>query len=176
MKVIQISGIVTGFLLLAVTGWATTVVRMDLPALVQESDNILQGRVELVYAQWDDQKRTIFTYVSIRVYDPLKGEQRQNVLIRQLGGRVGAMNLSIAGMPAFESGEEVIVFLKSNPEGTYHVVGLGQGKYEIVSGLAVANVSGLELVDRKTGQMIEGGVVTKEPLETFKSRIRRLVQ
>jgi hypothetical protein len=176
MKSLQISPAVAVLLLLNLTGWATTVVRMDLPSLVQESDSIVQGQVESVVAQWDEQKKTIFTYVSIRVREPLKGEPGQTVLIRQIGGKVGAMNLSILGMPSFRTGEEVILFLKHNPEASYHVVGLSQGKYEIASDSAIANTSGIELVDKKTGQMIEGGAVNSEPLEIFKSRIRRLVK
>ena len=86
------------------------------------------------------------------------------------------MNMSIAGMPRFVRGEEVIVFLKSNPEGTYHVVGLGQGKYEIVNDFAAMNVSGVGLADRKTGKVVVDTIMSKEPLETFKSQIRRLAR
>jgi hypothetical protein len=176
MKPLHIYATLVAVLFLGIPGWTTTVVRMDLQALVQESDSIVQGRIERVDAQWDDQKKTIFTYIFIRVHDPLKGEFRPNVLIRQLGGKVGDMNLSIIGMPVFRSGEEVIVFLKSNPtEATYHVVGLTQGKYEVKTDFAVANALGIELLDRKTGQ-IEGGAFTREPLETFKSRIRSMVK
>ena len=162
--------------LFTLTGWTTTVIKMDLPALVQESDSVVQGRVEEVYARWDVQLKTIFTYASVRVDDPLKGEPHQSVLIRQLGGKAGAMNMSIAGMPRFVRGEEVIVFLKSNPEGTYHVVGLGQGKYEIVNDFAAMNVSGVGLADRKTGKVVVDTIMSKEPLETFKSQIRRLAR
>jgi len=176
MKSLRLYATIVVVILLVVPAWATTVIRMDLQTLVQESDSIVQGRVEHVDAQWDDQKKTIFTYVFVRVHDPLKGDFRPTVLIRQLGGKVGDMNLSIIGMPAFRSGEEVIVFLKSNPiEATYHVVGLTQGKYEVADDFAVANASGIELMDRKTGQ-IEAGLFTKQPLETFKSRIRSMVK
>jgi hypothetical protein len=172
----RIWGAVLGVLLFTLTGWTTIVIKMDLTALVQQSDTILQGRVEQVYAQWNEPMKTIFTDVSVRVEDTLKGEARRSVSIRQLGGKVGAMNMSIAGMPKFTSGEDVILFLKGNGEGTHHVVGLSQGKFEIVNDFAVADVSGVGLVDSKTGQVIEGVVVAKESLETFKSRIRRLAQ
>lgn len=175
MKSYHVSAAIAVLLLISESGWTTTVLKMDLPALVQESDSIVQGQVERVEAQWDEQRKTIFTYISVRVLEQLKGEPGQVVLIRQIGGKVGAMNLSILGMPAFRSGEEVILFLKRNTEATYHVVGLSQGKYAIGSDFAVANVSGIELVDRKTGQVIEG-VISREPLESFKSRIRQLVR
>jgi len=172
----RLIGVLLIVLLMASAGWATTVVRMDLPALVQESDHIVQGHVETVYGEWDERLKVIFTYVSLRVDDPLKGDSRRTILIRQLGGKVGSMNMSIAGMPMFNPGEDVIVFLKGIPEGNYNLVGLGQGKYAISGNVAVANVSGLELLDRKTGQLIAGPAAIREPLESFKARIRSLVQ
>ena len=176
MRSFHIPSAVVVLLLLAVAGWTTTVLKMDLPALVQESDSIVQGQVERMDALWDAQRKTIFTYISVKVHEPLKGEPGRTILIRQIGGKVGTMNLSISGMPVFRNGEEVILFLKRNPEASYHVVGLSQGKYDIGSDFAVANVSGIELIDKKTGEAIDGGVVTREPLENFKSRIRRLVK
>ena len=175
MRLIHISAAILVLILCAIAGWTTTVVRMDLPALVQESDSIVQGQVEGIDSRWDEQKRTIFTYISVRVHEPLKANPGPTVVIRQLGGKVGAMRLSVMGMPAFRTGEEVILFLKRNPESTYHVVGLNQGKYEIGDDSVVANALGVELVDRKSGQVIEGGV-NREQLATFKSRIRELVK
>src|SRR5206468_6189027 len=87
--------------LFTLTGWTTTVIRMDLPALVEESDSIVQGQVEGVDSRWDEQNRTIFTYISIKVREPLKANPGPTVVIRQLGGKVGTMHLSVMGMPVF---------------------------------------------------------------------------
>jgi hypothetical protein len=163
-------------LLISSTASATTIVKLDLPQLVRESDSIVQGRIDNVYSQWDAQLKVIFTYVSVHIDDPLKGQPRQSVLIRQLGGKVGALNMSIPGMPRFNNGDEVIVFLKGNPEGTYHVVGLNQGKYEVIDDFAISNVSGVSLVDVKTRQVIDGPLINREPLESLKSRIRELAR
>src|SRR2546421_8218607 len=40
-----------------------------------------------------EQKRTIFTYVLLRVHDQLKGNLSSTMLIRQLGGKVGSTRL-----------------------------------------------------------------------------------
>ncbi len=176
MKTFQTSTALLVFFLFHLTGWATTVIRMDLPALVQESDSVVQGQIERVDARWDDQTKLIFSYISVRVYEPFKGGPASTVLIRQIGGKVGPINLSVLGMPTFQIGEQVILFLKRNPELTYHVVGLSQGKYEIADGFAIANASGISLADRSTGEVAEGGPVGREPLETFKAKIRSLVK
>jgi hypothetical protein len=176
MRAFQISAAVLAFLLFHGTGWTTTVLRIELPALVEQADTIVQGRVERLDAQWDERRKIIFTNIQIRVDEQLKGAAQPTVLVRQLGGKVGSLNMSISGMPAFRPGENVIVFLKRNPEPTYHVVGLSQGKYQIADDFATNNAAGLDLIDNKNGKVSAGGLVRRESLDSFKSRIRSLVK
>jgi hypothetical protein len=118
----------------------------------------------------------IYTYVSLVVDDPLKGDRRRTVLLRQPGGSVGARRTWIPGMPQFNRGEQVIVFLRDRRDGTFDVTGLNQGKYDIVNDFAVANVSGVAILDPKTGLVSDAGFIDKAPLEAFKARIRELVR
>jgi len=163
-------------LLLATTASATTILRMDLPQLVNKADSIVQGRVDEVYVQWDAERKLAFTYISVNVGDPMKGERRRSVLIKQVGGKVGALSVNVAGMPKFAKGEEVLVFLKDQQDGTFMVLGMNQGKYEITADYAVSNVSGIEVVNPKTGRIESPAFVERLPLETLKSRIRELVK
>ena len=48
--------------------------------------------------------------------------------------------------------------------------------YDIVDDFAVANVSGVSIMDTKTGLVSETGFVSKAPLETFKAKIRELAR
>jgi hypothetical protein len=148
---------------------------MDLEGLVRESDSIIQGVVESVTSEWDNDKKLIFTYASIRVDDPLKGERRRTLLIRQMGGQVGALVLSVPGMPEFDEGMGIIVFLKDAGNGTFHVVGLNQGRYVIEEDFATANISGVDLVSPKTGLVTDASFVRRVGLEDFKAQIRGLV-
>jgi hypothetical protein len=68
------------------------------------------------------------------------------------------------------------VFLRDRKDGTFDVVGLGQGKYDIVNNFAVTNVAGLTLVDPVSGRLIEGGPVDRKPLDSFKTQIRGLMR
>jgi hypothetical protein len=106
----------------------------------------------------------------------MKGSRRTAVLIRQIGGQVGSLNLHVAGMPRYNPGDQVILFLKDQQDGTFQVIGLNQGKYEIADGYAISNLSGLELIDPKSGRIVEAGVVDRTPLTAFKNRIRELLQ
>jgi hypothetical protein len=152
----------------------STVQKMELPALVKVADSIVQGHVESVEARYEN--KMVYTYTSVAVDDPLKGERRQAVLLKHPGGTIGAMTMEIAGMPQFKAGDAVIVFLRNRQDGTFDVIGLNQGKYDIVNDVAVSNVSGVSILDPKTGLMSDAGFVEKAPLETFKAKIRELAR
>ena len=166
-----------GFILvlaLATPLLATTIQKMELQQLVTTADSIVQGRVETVEARYEE--RMIYTYVSVMVDDPLKGDRRRTVLLRHMGGTIGAKTVWIPGMPQFKPSEHVIVFLRNRQDGTFDVIGLNQGKFDIVNDYAVANVTGVSILDPKTGLMSERGFIEKAPLEAFKSKIRELMR
>jgi hypothetical protein len=172
----KLIGIALMVAILAAPALATTVVRLNLEQLVQRADLIVQGQVQSVYCQWDEERRLVFTYISIRVDEPLKGERRQWVLIRQVGGSMGTIRMSVAGVPQFKSGEMAIIFLKSQDDSTFQVVGMNQGLYEIVEDVAVSNVFGVDLFDSKTGQITKPLVGGRTPLEQLKTQIRELLR
>lgn len=168
-----LGGIVV-LLLLALPAIGSTVVKMDLPDLVKTSDMIVQGRVDHAEAKWEND--AIITYTTILVDDHLKGAQRQSMVIRSEGGRIGDLVMSVPGMPQFRQGEGVIVFLKGSSNGAFAVVGLNQGKYEIVGDSVVSNVDGLEILDPQSGRLMALRAASRAPVETFKARIRELMK
>jgi hypothetical protein len=170
----KISRILIIFGLLAAPAFASTIKKMELKELVSVSDAIAQGTVESVESRWENQ--SIYTYTSIRVDEPLKGGPRRALLIRQTGGQVGSLHANVQGMPQFKAGDQVIVFLRDRKDGTFDVVGLGQGKYDIVGNNAVTNTAGMSLADAKTGALIEAGPADQKPLEAFKAQIKGLAR
>jgi hypothetical protein len=171
---LKLHGLILAIAVLATPIFATTVRKMELPALVSTSDNIVQGRVQSVESRYEN--RMVYTYISVAIDDPIKGDRRRDIIVRQLGGAIGTRAVWIPGMPQFKSGDEVIVFLKDRKDGTFDVIGLNQGKYDIVGNQAIVNVSGVTVVDPKTGVMSEAGFVDKVPLDTFKEKIRELMR
>lgn len=169
-------GIALMAVVLAAPAFATTVARLNLEQLVERADLIVQGQVQSVHSQWDQDRRLVFTFISIRVDEPLKGDRRKSVLIRQLGGSVGAIQMSVAGVPQFKNGERAIVFLKRQDATTFQVVGMNQGLYEIVEGSAVSSGIGMELLDTTTGKITKPVANVRAPLEQLKTRIRELLR
>jgi hypothetical protein len=162
--------------LIAASAFATTVAKLNLEQLVKRADIIVQGQVQSVYSQWDEERHLVFTYVSIRVDESIKGSNRRSVLIRQVGGTVGTVQMSIAGVPQFRTGEAAIVFLKHQDDSTFQVVGMSQGLYEVVEDYAISNVFGVDLFDNQTGQITKPLIGGRAPLEEFKTKIRELLR
>jgi hypothetical protein len=53
-------------------------------------------------------------------------------MVRQLGGRVGDITMTILGTPKFQLDEKVLVFLQVSSPPYYRVIGLSQGKFNII--------------------------------------------
>ena len=180
--------------ILAIPALGTTVPKMDLQALVNGSDRILQGKVEAMEVQVDASLDLPFTIVRVRVDDPIcqrpapgvrcsatAGDRRQTVFLKHVGGRRMTANGPVAtiaaGIPQFHVGDNVILFLKELPDRTnFQVVGLGQGKYDVVNEVAVSNVAGIDLVDPKTGRVLPNAFAESAPVDTLKAKIRELVK
>jgi hypothetical protein len=110
---------------------ATTVVRMELKALVAESDAIVVGTVSDVDAKVHEDGR-VYTHVRVTVDEVLQGEETEEVTIVHIGGRTEKLATVVHGMPEFSTKERALLFLEK-PEGVKHfvVTGLSQGKFTL---------------------------------------------
>ena len=121
---------------------ATSLFLLSTEELTEKSDVILTGRVISQHCQWNDERNQIYTYISIRADTLLKnGKQVENdiIVIKQLGGIMDSLQLFIPGMPSFDVGEEVLLFLtdrETDPVSgrplNYLVYGLAQGKFSVI--------------------------------------------
>jgi hypothetical protein len=171
--------VLLGALALPVLG--TTVPKMDLQTLIRNSDHIVQGKVEGMDVVVEEKRP--FTRVRIRVDDPIyarRGGRRQTLFLKFLGGRMdtpqGPVEMTVSGMPSFNLGDNVILFLREQPDGNNSVVGMNQGKYLIVDEVAIASISGVDLVDPKTGKILPAGYTERAPVDAFKAKIRELLK
>jgi hypothetical protein len=152
---------------LPVTASAAASPRWSLDQLAGFADVIVTGRVEGVSSAWDTQVSKIYTYVSVIVFDVMKGTAgRERIVIKQLGGTVGSVGLSIQDQAMFAPGEEVLLFLESRPrDRTLYTAALWQGKWIVES----APASG----DRMAVQRVpDGRFSTEERYALSDIRIR----
>jgi hypothetical protein len=101
---------------------------MDLEELVLMADQIAVVDVTSMQSHWDTPHRNIHTIIQLSVMESWKGSVPSNgeMTIRQLGGKVGDIEMTIHGMASFKKGERALVFLKHA-----NIVGMGQGKRHV---------------------------------------------
>ncbi len=171
-----------GVVCLTLPAGATLVPGFSLEGLVARSETIVQGRCLRSWSDWDANHQYIWTHHEIEVSEPLKGTPARSVVVSELGGRAGDMELHVEGMPSYRPGEEVVVFLYRTATGLWRTRGLGQGKYAIRSDdggkrrvradLHGAVVAEMSAAPARTSdlQRLDGAT-----LDDFKSQIRGLV-
>ena len=125
---------------------ATTAVLLTDGQLAASSRVIVVGEVISVKSQWGAENQNIYTYVKVHVSRAIKGELKSDqIVFKQLGGRVGEASTVIFGAPTYQAGQRVLLFLDTAANGTLRVAHLFQGKYDIVDDQS----SGKTLVERK---------------------------
>lgn len=122
----------TVLLLMAGTASASTVIRLDLNSLVANSDVIVVAQVIDIESALEEDGR-VYTSITFRADESLKGHPGKEFSIRQVGGRVGDIATYVPGMPDFHVDERVFLFL-SSVDSHPVVTGMAQGKFQIAVG------------------------------------------
>jgi hypothetical protein len=104
---------------------------VDTRELSRSSDGIVVGRVEAVRCFWNPERTRIFTEVTIRVDQSVKGSSEPLLTLTQLGGTIDGARYTVPGAPQFHVGEETLVFVWRDAKGRPQVNGMAQGKFEI---------------------------------------------
>lgn len=113
---------------------AGTAERLDLPALVERSELVLEGRVLSTRALETD--GLLLTEALLEVAHTFKGPDEPHRTLRLPGGlRTDGSGLLVPGVPRLVAGEELLLFL--GPEGRAGMrmpTGLAQGRFQLRSG------------------------------------------
>lgn len=107
--------------------------RYDDPELTRASELIVTGRVSGMSYGRDPQVGAIYTYVTVDVDQTIKGPAfGERIVVKQLGGSVDGVTMTVFDQAAFEPGQEVLLFLVRRPrDQTLQTIGLWQGKWTI---------------------------------------------
>jgi hypothetical protein len=162
---------------------ATTVYQLDTPALVHSSSEIVIGRVEKMRSYVSDDRRHIFTEISVVVDDRFKGDDGARITLVQLGGEVDGMRYTVPGSPLFKAGEEALLFVWRDGHGTPQVNGLAQGKFDITRDpqtgerFVQRTVPGLAVRDARTLALLaKNQPAPRIPLSTMLREIQRAIE
>jgi hypothetical protein len=137
MKIMVLSAVM---LILATTLAGAIMVKVETPELVASATNIVTGKVLAVTSHYTPNHKSVYTTIDIAVGSELAGSTNASeIVIRQNGGVMPDLGLAIEDMPVFQAGEDVILFLAKNGDGTYGVAQMHQGKYTIANDTVVEN-------------------------------------
>jgi hypothetical protein len=126
-----------GLALLIAAPASTTVIQfLDVEQMSGIASVVTVGEVERVQSSWNDAHTKIYTRVTIRTTEVIKGDRDlESVTLKMIGGQVGEDVARLPGTPAFEPGERVLLFLEPRDDRDgYLVIGLFQGLYRLGAG------------------------------------------
>ncbi|MEW6321675.1 MAG: matrixin family metalloprotease [Acidobacteriota bacterium] len=165
--VVAVAAMVTGVAQLASASLGP---RWSDAQLVDLSEVVLEGRVVGVTSAWDTTVDTLYTYVTLDVFDVLKGwVPERRIVIKQLGGAADGLALRVTGQPVFRIGEDVLLFLEVRPrDNTLYTTALWQGKWTLRG-------SGAARVAERADPVDNGAAFTaleQRPHQAFSAAIR----
>jgi hypothetical protein len=147
---------------------AGEIVPYTLAQRTQKAEVIVVAEVVSLSSNWDENGREIYTYITLRVVEKIKGNIEGNqIVLRQLGGVVGNVESRVSGMPQFARDEKVLVFLGRYPASAYFdVMDWLEGKKTIQQ-----SVAGQEMV--RVGTRGESSRSLREYVGEIQSLLKR---
>ncbi len=119
----------------AMPAGATTLLRMNAGNLMDSAELIFVGEVLDVSSVPVADGSYAFTFVTFDVSETLKGEiDGTQLALRFDGGQVGDRVIEYEGMPTFQPGQQVLLFVEGNGKVGCPVLGWWQGRLDFVSG------------------------------------------
>jgi len=113
--------------------FASIVVHLALEDLVRQADLIVLGSCEEKISSWDTKGKTILTNITIASERCFQASDCPPLIkVRQEGGTVDNVTLTVVGAPQFHKNERVILFLEETSSDDYRVIGLSQGKFTVI--------------------------------------------
>lgn len=168
-----------GLVLIALAASATTLSRLKLEDLAQESTAVARLRCLGTTSRWDQGE--IWTETRFEVVQREKGALPGIVTVRLLGGNVGHLHSRVEEVPAFHPGEEVYLFLWGHEGEPYQVLGWSQGTFRI----ARNPQSGLEIVTQDSAsaavfdpqaRTFRRGGIRNLPVAIFREKLHKALR
>lgn len=162
------------------TARATTLQALSTEELVQSASAI--GVTQVVDAQVMRRGGRLTTLVTVEVLSPIKGlSEGQRLFVRIPGGVDGQWAQRVEGAPVMTPGDKSVVFLEPAGPSTYQVVGMEQGKLDVVRDanrwMVQRTVTAPRMIRGPNGQLVEAPAEpVREPLDAYLDRVRSAVQ
>jgi hypothetical protein len=117
---------------LAASASATSMVALDLKALLSRADRVVLATVLSEESHWTEAHDAIYTDTLVRIDRAYKGAARagDTVKVRREGGSVDGIGMKVHGVALLAPGEQAVLFLEQRGPSSW-VVGMSQGKWPV---------------------------------------------
>src|SRR6266404_4907870 len=165
----------------AETSLATTVIIPSDDQMIVEARAIVRGRILAIETGLDEQQNRIYTYVTLKVQEVLKGQITQRrIVLKQPGGEYGSRGSMVFGTPEFTVAENVILYLDTWRDGSLRVHQMLLGKFAVIkdpdTGVLFAVRNAPDVNVQVLGQSSKGPITNRMELSAYTEMVRnRLV-
>jgi len=135
MRLTAIGAAAFGLLVLtAASAHSTSVLPPTFDELVARADEVILARVVARESSWVTSRsgQAIVTDVTFAVERTLKGEPRIQRTLEFLGGTVGDVSLTVAGIPDFHVNDRDVLFVRDTGRPASPLVGFSYGRFRVV--------------------------------------------
>ena len=155
---------------------ATTVIIQSDDEMIIQARAIIRGRVLAIETGLDEQDR-VYTYVTIRVREVLKGQITQRkIVLKQPGGVYGARGSIVFGAPEFAVAEHVLLYLDTWRDGSLRVHQMLLGKFAVIedpnTGARFAVRNSPPNSVQVLGQSSQGPITNRMELSAYTAMVR----
>jgi hypothetical protein len=165
--------LVAGLLTLA-CAQATTLQRLSLDDMIQQSTGIVRAKVTGSSSALRGQN--IYTYYHLQILENAKGGASKVMDVAVPGGTVDGKREIAVGAPSLTTGSEYVVFLWTGRSGLTQIIGLSQGLFLAVPDAAgkirLARPAATDLMLDKNGKAVEDQSLALE-WSDLRARIHR---
>jgi hypothetical protein len=108
---------------------ATTLQRLSLQTLAEESTGVVRGKV--VETRVDASGSLLYTVARLEVETTWKGVSAETIEVSSPGGLWNGSEQRFPGAPRLEQGRDYVLFLWQGPSGRVQITGFSQGVFEV---------------------------------------------
>lgn len=167
---------------IAMSGAEALILYQTTEQLVAGSTDIVSGTVVSANPRWSGGTAYVYTDIVIEIEDKAKGtlNKQSDLVITQIGGRVGGLVSENSELPKFQAGEMVLLYLKKNDDGEFVIYNGLAGK-QVVGFDAAKQTKYVAIPDdlkvKKAAALAPGETVPETmPLSDFLAELRAIAK
>jgi len=145
--------------------------------MIIEARAIVRGKILAIESGLDANEDRIYTYVTLKVQEVIKGQITQRkIVLKQPGGEYGNRGSLVFGAPTFAVGENVLLYLDTWRDGSLRVHQMLLGKFDVIkdpnTGALFVARNATDASVQVLGQSNKGPITNRMELSAYVDMVR----